>query len=136
LGICFGMQALNVARGGSLVQDIASQIEGSIKHEQGAPATRVSHSVEIEKDSFLGVLPAVLEAEGAIRVNSSHHQAVARVGENLKAVAWAKDGVIEAIQDTQGRYVYGVQWHPELSHSADRLSRDIFELFIDKCRKP
>jgi len=136
LGICFGMQALNVARGGSLVQDIASQIEGSIKHEQGAPATRVSHSVEIEKDSFLAGLPAVIEAEGAIRVNSSHHQAVATVGENLKAIAWAKDGIIEALQDTRDGVAYGVQWHPELSHGTDRLSREIFEFFVSKCQKP
>ena len=137
LAICYGMQALNVFRGGSLIQDIESQIKGSIKHEQGAPAIRGSHSLKIEKSSFLGDLAAVKSGKGTIRVNSSHHQAIGRVGKNLKAVAWAKDGVIEGIQDTRkGRFVYGVQWHPELSHGGDSLSREIFELFIGKCLKP
>jgi len=137
LAICYGMQALNVFRGGSLIQDIESQIKGSIKHEQGAPAIRGSHSLKIEKSSFLGDLAAVKSGKGTIRVNSSHHQAIGRVGKNVKAVAWAKDGVIEGIQDTRkGRFVYGVQWHPELSHGGDSLSREIFELFIGKCLKP
>ncbi|CAN5381051.1 gamma-glutamyl-gamma-aminobutyrate hydrolase family protein [soil metagenome] len=134
LAICYGMQALNVIRGGSLVQDIESQVKGSHKHEQGMPATRNSHSLKIEKGSMLSALPAVRAAKGHLRVNSSHHQAVAKVGENLKAIAWAKDGVIEAIQDTRkGRFNLGVQWHPELTSGHDRLSVEIFELFVAKC---
>lgn len=132
LGICFGMQALNVFRGGTLIQDIESQVPKCIKHEQGLPATRTSHSLKIEKGSILAALPA---AKDPVRVNSSHHQAVAKVGKNLKAVAWAKDGVIECIQDTRkNRFGLGVQWHPELTAGRDRLSREIFELFIEKCR--
>lgn len=137
LAICYGMQALNVARGGTLIQDIESQVKGSIKHEQGIPAVRGSHSLKIEKGSFLGDLAAAKGAKGSIRVNSSHHQAIGKVGKNLKAVAWATDGVIEGVQDTRkGRFVYGVQWHPELSHGGDSLSREIFELFVGKCQKP
>jgi putative glutamine amidotransferase len=134
LAICYGMQALNVIRGGTLVQDIESQVKGSFKHEQGPPATRNSHSLKIAKDSILSGLDAVKKAKETIRVNSSHHQAVAKVGKNLKATAWAKDGIIECIQETRkGRFALGVQWHPELTSSNDRLSREIFELFVEKC---
>lgn len=135
LAICYGMQALNVSRGGSLVQDIESQVKGSYKHEQGSPATRNSHSLKIEKGSILARLRSAKAANVNIRVNSSHHQAVAKVGRNLKAVAWAKDGIIECIQDTRkDRFVLGVQWHPELTSSHDRLSQEIFELFVENCR--
>lgn len=135
LAICYGMQALNVVRGGTLVQDIESQIKGSFKHEQGSPSTRNSHSLKIASGSILSGLDAVKTATDAIRVNSSHHQAVGKTGKNLKAVAWAKDGIIECIQDTRkDRFALGVQWHPELTSSYDRLSREIFELFVEKCR--
>ncbi|MFM9904281.1 MAG: gamma-glutamyl-gamma-aminobutyrate hydrolase family protein [Pyrinomonadaceae bacterium] len=131
LAICYGMQALNVIRGGSLIQDIESQVKESHKHEQGPPATRNSHTIDIEKASILGGLDAVIGSDKAILVNSSHHQALNRVGKDLKATAWARDGVIEAIEDTrEGRFNLGVQWHPELTSSHDRLSREIFDLFI------
>src|SRR5580765_6035284 len=134
LAICYGMQALNVVRGGTLVQDIESQVKGSFKHEQGTPSTRNSHSLKIAKDSILSGLDAVKQAKEAIRVNSSHHQAIGNVGKNLKATAWAKDGIIECIQETRkARFALGVQWHPELTSGHDRLSREIFELFIEKC---
>lgn len=135
LAICYGMQALNVARGGKLVQDIESQLKGSIKHEQGIPHTRNSHSLKIAGGSILARLNAVKKAKEAIRVNSSHHQAIAKLGKNLKAVAWAKDGVIECVQDTRkDRFVLGVQWHPEMTADFDHISREIFELFVEKCR--
>ena len=134
LAICFGMQVLNVARGGTLIQDIESQLPKSIMHEQGVPAHRNSHSLKIAKGNILSELLAVKGVKDAIRVNSSHHQSVAKVGENLKAIAWAKDGVIEGIQDTRkNRFILGVQWHPELSTVHDDLSREIFELFVEKC---
>ena len=133
LGICFGMQALNVWRGGTLIQDIESQVKGSIKHEQGMPAHRNSHSLRIAKDSILAGLHGAKSNRG-IRVNTSHHQAVGRVGRYLKATAWASDGVIECIEDTRkGRFVLGVQWHPELTVGHDPTSRGIFELFVNTC---
>lgn len=133
--ICYGMQALNVSRGGTLVQDIESQIPKSIKHEQGMPQTRNSHNLKIGGGSILSGLNAVKEAKGAVRVNSSHHQAIKKVGKKLKAVAWAKDGVIECIQDTRkNRFVLGVQWHPEMTSSFDAVSREIFELFVERCK--
>jgi putative glutamine amidotransferase len=135
LAICYGMQALNVARGGTLVQDIESQVEESLKHEQGVPQTRGSHTIDIDGESILSGLNSVRNASGPIRVNSSHHQAIGRVGQDLRATAWAKDGVIECIENVRdGRFVVGVQWHPELMSGHDDLSREIFELFVEKCR--
>jgi putative glutamine amidotransferase len=71
---------------------------------------------------------------GPIRVNSSHHQAIRQVGEGLRATAWAKDGVIESVEDVRdGRFVIGVQWHPEVLSDHDDISREIFELFVHAC---
>lgn len=134
LAICFGMQVLNVHRGGTLIQDIESQIESPLKHEQGAPATRASHGIRVGEDGILAGLDAVRNSRGPIRVNSSHHQAVRDVGRDLVATAWAKDGVIEAIEDTRcDRFAIGVQWHPELLTGHDEVSRELFSLFVDKC---
>ncbi len=134
-GICFGMQALNVARGGSLVQDIGSQIDETVKHDQGNPYDRLSHRISIQSGSMLSGLGAVSDAAGDVRVNSSHHQAVKAVGDNLKAVAWATDGVVECIEDTRPEsFVLGVQWHPEITFKFDALSRELFELFVSRCR--
>ena len=131
LGICFGMQVLNVFRGGSLIQDIESETSNCIKHQQGIPLERNSHSIEIDEDSMLMRL---ITKKGAV-VNSHHHQAVKEIGENLKATARAKDGIIEFIEDTRAdRFVVGVQWHPELNWKTDPLSRKIFETFLENCK--
>ncbi|MBA2335378.1 MAG: gamma-glutamyl-gamma-aminobutyrate hydrolase family protein [Pyrinomonadaceae bacterium] len=135
LGICFGMQSLNVSRGGSLVQDIESHIEKCVKHEQGAPTARNSHLVKHATDSLLASI-AVSAGVDKLKVNSHHHQSISRVGENLAATAWANDGVIECIEDTrEDRYVFGVQWHPELSWQSDCVSSEIFTKFIEGCVK-
>lgn len=133
LGICFGMQVLNVARGGTLLQDIETDVENCVKHEQGKPLARNSHSLTCDSDSMISRL---ITTNGAVRVNSHHHQAVGKLGTHLKATAWAKDGVIECIEDTRNdRFVLGVQWHPELSWKTDQLSKNIFESFISACKK-
>jgi putative glutamine amidotransferase len=130
LAICFGVQALNVFRGGTLIQDIESQVPDCLKHEQGKPLDRNSHGIRIEEGSILNDI-----SNGETRVNSHHHQAVKQVGQNLRATAWAKDGVIECIEETRdGRFAFGVQWHPELSWSTDDLSRKIFDLFVERCK--
>ncbi|HEY8459353.1 MAG TPA: gamma-glutamyl-gamma-aminobutyrate hydrolase family protein, partial [Blastocatellia bacterium] len=95
LGICFGMQSLNVARGGSLIQDLPAQMPEALKHEQGQVINRPSHHIRIEPRSLL----AELAGSEIARVNSSHHQAVNRVGRDLQVIARAPDGVIEAIMD-------------------------------------
>lgn len=131
LGICFGMQILNVARGGTLVQDIESEISGCLKHEQGKPLARGSHSISVVPGSLIAGL--VGEVSG-YRVNSHHHQAVGRIGQNLRITASALDGVPECIEDIRSdRFVLGVQWHPELSWKSDRGSRAVFESFVAAC---
>ncbi len=133
VAICFGMQSLNVSRGGSLIQDIASQVDNCVKHEQGKPLGRNSHDITIAEHGILASLAAA-ETSEKIKVNSHHHQAIRNVGENLTATASTKDGVIECIEDVRpGRFVLGVQWHPELSWRSDVLSKAIFDVFVRKC---
>jgi putative glutamine amidotransferase len=131
LAICYGMQALNVSRGGSLIQDIAAQTENCIKHEQGAPHTRHSHGLTIQEGSILAEIAA---GDDGIRVNSSHHQALNRIGSDLIPTAWASDGIVECVEDTrQDRFALGVQWHPEVTVGLDTISGKIFKRFVDKC---
>jgi len=128
--ICFGMQILNVFRGGTLIQDIATQLPNSIKHEQGAPRDRPSHTITLANASMLA---ALAKAESAV-VNSHHHQALENVGEDLQATAWASDGLIEAVEDTRpDRFALGVQWHPELGWQDDELSQKLFSEFVKAC---
>ncbi|MDQ2921860.1 MAG: gamma-glutamyl-gamma-aminobutyrate hydrolase family protein [Acidobacteriota bacterium] len=132
LAICFGMQVLNVSRGGTLVQDIASQVANSIKHEQGLPRDRPSHRIRMAKTSLVSVLA---ESETAL-VNSHHHQAIQNVGRELVATAWAADGLVEAVEDSRvDRFALGVQWHPELGWREDDLSQALFNRFISATRE-
>ncbi len=132
LAICFGMQVLNVSRGGTLVQDIASQIVNSIKHDQGVPRDRPSHRVRLANTSLIS---ALAERETAL-VNSHHHQAVQDVGRELVATAWAADGLVEALEDSRpDRFAVGVQWHPELGWRDDSLSRALFNRFLSASRE-
>ena len=130
LAICFGMQVWNVSRGGSLIQDIVSQIPDALKHEQGAPRERRSHRVSIQPESLLRSLA---EGESAL-VNSHHHQALERIGRGLQATAWSSDGLVEAIEDLrEGRWAVGVQWHPEIDWQNDKFSGAIFSAFVEAC---
>ncbi len=132
LAICYGLQALNVARGGTLIQDIESQLDGAIKHEQGRVFNRPSHSIDFQVDSMLFDLAGT----SRVRVNSSHHQAIARIGRDLNVIATAPDGIIEAVIDPRpDRFVLGVQWHPEIGWRQDPLSRAIFAHFVNVSRR-
>jgi putative glutamine amidotransferase len=127
LAICFGMQILNVSRGGTLIQDIHAQLPEAIKHQQGAPRERRSHRVRFLEDSRL----AGLSTETSALVNSHHHQAIEKVGDNLIATAWTADGLVEALEDPRGdRYVTAVQWHPEIDWARDNLSQSLFQSFV------
>lgn len=109
LAICRGIQILNVAFGGSLFQDLPSQRPEGLIHEQSAPVTERWHGTKLAADSRLAEVFDAAERP----VNSYHHQAVDRIGEGLRAVAWSEDGLVEALEAADGRWVVGVQWHPE-----------------------
>jgi putative glutamine amidotransferase len=129
--ICFGLQSLNVSRGGTLIQDIPSQHPNAIKHNQGAPRDRHSHQVRLLEDSIMGQLAGAASAP----VNSHHHQAIETVGRELVATAWAPDGLVEAVEDPrEDRFVVGVQWHPELGWERDNFARALFERFVNEAR--
>ena len=129
--ICFGMQVLNVFRGGTLIQDIASQVSKAVKHEQGAPRDRPSHEIKVARSSRLASMAV---GEKAL-VNSHHHQAIENLGRELAPVAWSSDGLIEAVEDARAeRFILGVQWHPELGWKNDKLSQALFECFIGAAR--
>lgn len=126
LAICFGMQIWNVVRGGTLIQDIQSHLPQAVKHEQGAPRGRRSHRVSLHEGSRLATFA---ESESAL-VNSHHHQAVETVGDNLRATAWAPDGLVEGIEDVrEDRWAVGVQWHPEIEWREDEFSTRLFYAF-------
>jgi putative glutamine amidotransferase len=128
LAICFGLQIWNVFRGGTLIQDIESQLPEAIRHEQGAPRGRRSHRVRLLAESGLAGLAC---GESAL-VNSHHHQAIETVGEGLRATAWTADGLIEAVEDQRtDRWAFGVQWHPEIEWEQDAFSENLFKAFIE-----
>ena len=128
LAICYGMQALNVARGGTLIQDIQTERPEALKHEQGAPRDRLSHRISIAENSLLATLNGSAEA----LVNSHHHQAVRDIGENLRATAWTSDGIIEALEETRpGHYALAAQWHPEIAWENNAFSQAIFRHFLN-----
>lgn len=129
--ICYGMQAWNVSRGGTLIQDIDTEVPAAIKHQQGVPRERRSHRVRIADDGRLSLLAPAGEAW----VNSHHHQAISTLGEGLSATAWTSDGIVEAIEDSnRERWAVGVQWHPEIDWKHDELAAALFTNFVDAAR--
>jgi putative glutamine amidotransferase len=129
LAICRGIQVLNVARGGSLVQDIASQLATTIEHRLAVPphaAVELAHEIWLDKDSLLARLIGGPEVAEAVNVNSRHHQAARELGEGLVSTATAPDGVVEAIEDPSRRFCLGVQWHPENFYRTGEF-RSLFE---------
>ena len=110
LGVCRGVQLLNVALGGSLYQDLPREWRGTTLHSQRARRNHLSHTIQIEPNSRLYGL---LGQYAKLDCNSYHHQAIDRVAESLIAVAWDEDGLIEAVERPGPEFVVGVQWHPE-----------------------
>ncbi|HET7218065.1 MAG TPA: gamma-glutamyl-gamma-aminobutyrate hydrolase family protein [Vicinamibacterales bacterium] len=114
LAICRGAQVLNVAAGGTLVQDIPTAVATTVPHSLKEPKNAVAHTVQVEPGSQLErALGSTIDADDACRVNSRHHQSVGRVGTGLTASARAADGVVEAIERPENSFCLGVQWHPE-----------------------
>lgn len=133
LGICRGVQVINVALGGSLWQDIPSQIESDLKHNlsyEREDWTHLAHEMRIAPDSQLHALLGV----DSMLINSLHHQSVRQIAPGLRAVAWAPDGVVEALEGTGDSFLLGVQCHPEaLQASADERWQAVFAAFVRSC---
>ena len=134
LAICRGVQVLNVACGGTLVQDIPTQIPGALEHSLAVPKHEpyeLAHEVWVDKDSLLTTLLGErLLGSDTCEVNSRHHQAVKTVAPGFRVSATAPDGVIEAIEDPGARFCIGVQWHPENFWRTGEF-RQMFEGFLE-----
>lgn len=130
LGICRGIQTMNVALGGTLYQDIPAQTAGRLCHSQKPPYDFGIHRIQIEKDSLLY---AILGKE-SILVNSMHHQAVKDTAASLSVAAVSPDGIAECIWRPESRFFLGVQWHPEYLYDTSEDARKIFRAFVEACR--
>ena len=133
--ICRGMQLLNVALGGDLVQDIPTEVNGAAHHDVREPRYALAHEVWTTQGSRFSTLMREKLVDGeSCQVNSRHHQAVKHLGAGLEVVATAPDGVIEAVE-RPGAFCLGVQWHPENFWRTGEF-RPLFEGFVDACRRP
>jgi len=130
LAICRGLQVLNVALGGTLIQDIPSEPAMLLAHDAEGLPTTLAHTVAVTPGSSLA---ALVGPDDTRAVNSRHHQAVRALGEGLVVTATSPDGVIEAAELPAARFCVGVQWHPENFHSTGEFDR-LFEGFVDACR--
>jgi putative glutamine amidotransferase len=132
LAICRGVQILNVALGGTLIQDIPSQVEQCIKHAQIVERSRDSHGVTILEDSQL----FQIFGTNKLRVNSLHHQALDVIADDLRVVAYSSDGIVEAVEYKQpSTFTVGVQWHPESMASTNPYMKSLFTEFIKSISK-
>jgi putative glutamine amidotransferase len=130
LGICRGAQVLNVALGGTLVQHLSTQV---LDHKPRVPLTRAVHDIQILPDSVLHSVLGRQTGEEGIAVNSCHHQAIASVGSGLRAVAWAPDGVVEAVESHDPHWwAVAVQYHPE-ALGANSIHAELFAAFAKAC---
>ncbi|MDP4180767.1 MAG: gamma-glutamyl-gamma-aminobutyrate hydrolase family protein [Bacillota bacterium] len=131
LGICRGIQIINVAMGGSLYQDINSQLASNnlIKHSQMAPSWYPTHKITIKEDSILFTLFKTT----SLWVNSFHHQAIKELAPGFITSSISEDGIIESIEHKKHRFAIGVQWHPELMWEKDRIFLSLFEKLIKSC---
>ena len=127
--ICRGIQVLNVARGGTLVQHIPDEMPGGVDHNLRDPRVALAHEVWVTPGSLLDRLMGETEEDGGFQVNSRHHQAAKTLGTGLITTATAPDGVVEAVEDPSRRFFLGVQWHPENFYRTGEF-RALFEGFV------
>ena len=130
LGICRGMQLLNVYFGGTLYQDIPSQKETDVSHRMEKPYHRTSHNCIVTKDTPLWQLLG----QETIFVNSHHHQAVKDLAPGLEIMGTCGDGVVEAIRKPDEKFLWAVQWHPERIWDIEDSSEKLMEAFLEACK--
>src|SRR5262247_2611641 len=133
LAVCRGLQVLNVALGGSLYQDIPSEPGSPLDHSQAGLQDKArhvpAHHVKVRDGSRLAGILGALEVD----VNSFHHQAIKRLGQGLRDVAWAPDSIVEGVELVDdSRFVVGVQWHPEELVGHDRTARNLFRALVER----
>ena len=128
LGICRGLQFINVFLGGTLWQDLPSEHPSEIVHRQGKPYGVQTHKVKLNGDLQM------LLGKDSIEVNTLHHQAAKNLGNDLTPMAVAPDGIIEAVQMRSKRFVWAIQWHPEYMFKTDTDSLIIFSNFVKHCK--
>ena len=129
LGICRGIQLMNVLMGGSLYQDLPTEHKSQVEHHMSAPYDREAHKVEILEGNLL----TSIYGAGMHGVNSYHHQAIKELAPNVVPMAVSEDGLVEAICVPDKKFVVGVQWHPEFSYQSDERCRKILQAFVDAC---
>jgi putative glutamine amidotransferase len=131
-GICRGMQVMNIALGGNLIQDIPDEIQSLLAHDDSDSSRQnFAHEVSVQEGTFLHRILG----KDRVPVNSFHHQAVKDLGKGLIATAWSDDGVIEAIELPDSSYFLGVQWHPEEFVDHGAIFHSLFETFVNACKK-
>lgn len=133
IGMCRGMQMLNISLGGTNYQDLEAQFEGPLhQHKQLAMRTHRTHSVTLQDDSRL----LKIMDEKTFNVNSFHHQGVKKVSDKLKVAGRAADGLVEALESENHQFVMGIQWHPEeFALQGDEASKKLFDRFVKECAK-
>lgn len=135
LGVCRGLQLINICLGGTIYQDIKSQLREKdlVAHNQPFQYHTPSHTVSIAPGTKLSNLVHMPDG-GNLKVNSMHHQAIKNVAPGLTATAYSKDGLIEAVEKSDYPFLVAVQWHPEYLWENDSVSLDIFQSFANACR--
>ncbi len=125
-GICRGIQVINIAEGGTLFQHLPT-VDNTIQHGQQNPDGSPFHMLRLEPNSLLAQKYNSL----SLNTNSYHHQAIDKLADNLKAVAWSEDGIVEAIESKSDDFIFGVQWHPEASVPNYPGHLEPFEIFME-----
>jgi putative glutamine amidotransferase len=135
LAVCRGLQVLNVAAGGTLIQDIATEVNQALSHQIDTPLYAIAHEVWVTRGSALSNIMEEELADGEVlQVNSRHHQAVKDTAAGFEVSATAPDGIIEAIERPQARFCIAVQWHPENFWRTGEF-RALFEEFVKAAEK-